>query len=452
MAKEITGYLFCRKGVWCVRFGHQGRRYTHSLKTHKERDARLRMTHWMTCARASILDGTFSKKFGSDDIPSPEINGLSLTSAWKRYIAAVNRPDTGDSTLRQYEYQVERFVEWMRNHHPEVKTMQAVTKSIAREFASSISVTLAAGSFNKYVRLLTMIFRVLAEEAGIKEDPWDGITRRRNTPNSRRPFSDAELKRIFITAEGEALTLCLLGFHTALRLGDCCLLDWSEVDMATKRITRTPRKTARTSGKTVIVPLHEELFGHLQKVRPVGASGYVCPEYAAAYVKKVCKVTDRFQSLFRRCGIRLHREGTGGECGKRAVVEVGFHSFRHTWATIRAANGVDSASIRAIVGWGSPAMERIYTHVSIAQLERAVNKGKSVTDAGTVVIENVSPVDVTTLDDASLECLLRATEEEMKRRHPAGGFTQESIVRLEKGPSVREQKRNAGSVLEREAV
>ena len=341
---------------------------------------------------------------------------MPISSLWQFYIRSVNRPDTGTSTLRQYEYQVERFVDWVRKSHPEIRTVNGVTKAVARGFATSIT-SLSGGSFNKYVRLMSLVFRVLTDEAGLKENPWMGITRRRNNPNSKRPFTLDELKNIFSTAKGEHLTICLLGFHSALRLADCCLLTWKDVDMTTKLITVTPRKTARTSGKVVVIPIHPELAAHLQAIRPVDATGYVCPEFAATYLKDVATVTDRFQSLFRRCGIRLYQDGTGGDTGKRAVVEVGFHSYRHSWTSRFSQNRLmDSASIRAIAGWNSAAMERIYTHVSVEHLQQAMNKGMSVMGGGNPVADKAPEVDVENLDSDSLTKIMKAVEAEMKRR------------------------------------
>ena len=76
------------------------------------------------------------------------------------------------------------------------------------------------------------------------------------------------------------------------------------------------------------------------------------------------------------------RHPTQGEKGNGtavgiAVCEVGIHSFRHTWVTRSAEDGVDSITIREVVGWGSPAMKRVYTHVSQEHVRSQMDKRTS---------------------------------------------------------------------------
>ena len=59
------------------------------------------------------------------------------------------------------------------------------------------------------------------------------------------------------------------------------------------------------------------------------------------------------------------------------MVEVGFHSFRHSWVTEALENGVDSATVHAIAGWGSPAMEKVYSHVSPEHMEQVLGVNRA---------------------------------------------------------------------------
>jgi len=68
------------------------------------------------------------------------------------------------------------------------------------------------------------------------------------------------------------------------------------------------------------------------------------------------------QNHFKACGITLHKPGTGKD-GKRAVIEVGFHSLRHTFVSLCRESNAPLAVVESIVGHSSPAMTRHYTHV-----------------------------------------------------------------------------------------
>ena len=49
---------------------------------------------------------------------------------------------------------------------------------------------------------------------------------------------------------------------------------------------------------------------------------------------------------------------------ERAVVEVGFHSLRHTYVSLHAERGTPAAILQDNVGHSNPAMTRHYTHIS----------------------------------------------------------------------------------------
>lgn len=60
------------------------------------------------------------------------------------------------------------------------------------------------------------------------------------------------------------------------------------------------------------------------------------------------------------------KRSTGGDTGKRGLVEVSFHSLRHTFVSLCRENNAPLSVVEAIVGHSNPAMTRHYTHVSEA--------------------------------------------------------------------------------------
>ena len=419
------GHLRLRGSTWWCQWKRLSRPYGVSLKTKVEREAKVRFDRQMDLVRASILDGSFHDRFDYGAAPAKSGRGrdIPLSEAWARYLRSVTKPDTGDSTLAQYALQFGRLVDWTRQHHGAATTVRSFTRNMAREFSSDLAPTVAASTFNKYVNLLRMAFRILLEELGVRENPWDGIQRKRLNGNGRRSFTQQELTAIFavidrriggeeavsqedgtelvkrlsadeIADAREMRTLCLLGYHTGLRFCDCCLLQWDEVDFGKGVITRAPLKTRRRHPeRRVIIPLTDELRQHLEAIHAenrgeaneANGSPFVCPRFSEQYDHNGhagrSEATDKLMRLFVLAGVRVHKDGTGKGTGKRAVVEAGFHSFRHTWVTTSAEAGVDPATIRAIVGWGSPAMERVYTHVSEEHLRSAMAKRPSLAGA-----------------------------------------------------------------------
>lgn len=297
---------------------------------------------------------------------------LFIEKAWNEFVASPNRPDSGDSTLRQYAFQWLAFENWMKEKYADKLALREVTREIAEEYASSLNHDkLSASTYNKHLNLLTLVFRVVKNKAKLAGNPWEDIQRKRIVANSRRELTIDELRKICQDATGEMRVLLALGIYSGLRLGDCATLRWGEVDLPRGLIRRIPNKTARRNPKPVIIPIHPILREMLSET-PVKERGeYVLPEMAALYARSICLVTDKVQGHLKACGITLHKPGTGTD-GKRAIIEVGFHSLRHTFVSLCRESNAPLAVVESIVGHSNPAMTRHYTHIGELAAGRAV--------------------------------------------------------------------------------
>jgi hypothetical protein len=130
---------------------------------------------------------------------------------------------------------------------------------------------------------------------------------------------------------------------------------------------------------------------------------YVLPDTAALYLKNSSALSKRLHDHFERCGIKTHAPGTGGRGAglPRAVVEVGYHSLRHSFVSMCREAGAALSVVESIVGHSSPAMTRHYTHTSELAATAAVAALPGVMgDAG----EQVTPAP-TPATDGQLEAL-----------------------------------------------
>ncbi|MGO9588214.1 MAG: tyrosine-type recombinase/integrase [Limisphaerales bacterium] len=304
---------------------------------------------------------------------------LTIAKAWSEFLASANRPDSGDSTLRQYGFQWQAFADWMKEKYPERLTLRDVTKEFAEEYASNLSHgnKLTPSTYNKHLNLLALIFRIVKDKAKLTNNVWESpkrgghLQRKRMITNSRRELTFDELRNTCQVATGELRILLALGVYSGLRLGDCATLRWAETDLKRGLIRRVPNKTARRNPKPVIVPIHPVLREMLSEIPSNQRKEYVLPEMASLYARNICAVTDKVQNHFKACGITLHKPGTGAG-GKRAVIEVGFHSLRHTFVSLCRESNAPLAVVESIVGHSNPAMTRHYTHVGELAAGRAV--------------------------------------------------------------------------------
>ncbi len=317
-----------------------------------------------------------------DGIDNPP---LTFAGAWQAYVDAQNRPRSGERTLKNYQGHFVAFNEWLNAQKPKPVYLKDITPEHATKFAVSLNKSgKSANTFNKYTSFLRLFFKVLAKPGQISSNPFheDTITRRDLSTNSRRELSIDELKKILSEATGDMALLLGLGTFTGLRLGDCCTLQWKEVDLINRIIKRVPNKTVKKR-KSVIIGIPGPLYNCLVEIPIKSRGDYVLPEYARIYLGSShgkAYISKRIQSFFEKTGIQTQQKGTGKtidpetkevkDTGKRAVVEVGFHSLRHTYISIHANAGTPQAIIRDNAGHSNQRMTSEYTHISMEAARR----------------------------------------------------------------------------------
>jgi len=302
----------------------------------------------------------------AEDIANPP---LTIADAWAVYAANLDRPDSGERTLANYAGHWSQFKTWLAANHPQIRYLRDVTPQVAKLYAASLNTAgVSPNTYNKHVRFLELLFRILEKEARTEANPFASIARKKLKTNSRRALTVEELFRIIDTAEGDMQLLMELGIYTGLRLGDCATLEWSNIDMERKIILRVPNKTASRKNIPVKIGLPSILHLKLAGTPPQARKGYLLPEMAKAYLNPIsrCGLSRRIQAHFADCGIQTQKTGTGEGTEKRAVVDAGFHSLRHSYVELQSQIGTSQLVISKQVGHANPQMTRAYGDVSEA--------------------------------------------------------------------------------------
>ncbi len=381
--KTRTGNLFKRNGTYYVRWRVDGKLFMRSTgetqikEAKKQRDEIL--APFVAGREVDVLRNVAARINGRtaeiEQRQDRENPPLTIADAWTAYLQTLNRPDSGEETLRQYKSHYDQFARWIEKEMQTVCALRDVTREIVEQYAQNlVSRGLSANRFNKHLNFLALLFRVLHDKARMNGNgnPWTSIQRKRMTPHSRREFTTDELAKVCTAAGGELRLLLALGIYTGLRLGDCATLRWAEVDLHRGIIRRIPNKTARRKAKPVAVPIHKSLHAMLAALPAGDRADYVLPGFAGTYLRDKTAVTRQIQRHFTNCGIRTLKPGTGPGTRRRAVVEVGFHSLRHTFVSLCREANAPLAVVEAIVGHANPAMTRHYTHIGEAAATTAV--------------------------------------------------------------------------------
>lgn len=388
--KHRTGYLFKRGDNFYVNWRVNGKLFSKALRDDQgqpittRRGAEEARDKFM--APLAVADEATALKAIADNIDVRTVElarldeernpALALVRTWSAYLESTKRPDTGPDTLAVYEGQFGQFVDWMVENHPSTIALRDVTEEIAEEYATHLNQRGGSpNTFNKHIRVLDLVFRVLFKRAKLTVNPWEEIKRKELTTSSRRELTVEELKRVCRNAVGDLRPLLALGLYTGLRLRDCATLRWGEVDLARGVICRVPNKTARRHPAPVIIPIHPALRTEIERLSRSTETDYLLPEIAVDYTsggagKK--RVINRIQDHFVGQKVAIHKPGTGPGTNTRAVVEVGFHSLRHTFVSLCRESNAPLAVVEAIVGHSNPAMTRHYTHIGELAASRAV--------------------------------------------------------------------------------
>ena len=76
---------------------------------------------------------------------------------------------------------------------------------------------------------------------------------------------------------------------------------------------------------------------------------------------------------------------------KRAVIEVGFHSLRHSFVSLCRESNAPLSVVESIVGHASPAMTRHYTHVGQLAASNAIAALPGVMGDAAPIVNNRTP-------------------------------------------------------------
>ena len=377
-------------GVYLARWTVDGKRFAQSTGTKDKREAEAKLAEFVAPFRlrndAERLEAFTGKLSGvearikayEDARPA-----LALADGWSAFVRCPARPDSaGAARLAMGETCYNKFLKFMSERFPEVDEVRGVTKDQAQAYAVEGFVGMCNSTRNQAISYLRQIWKYLKEDssARIVDNPWEGIKKRREVHTRRRELTVEELKAVCSSLKGEMRLLFAVGIYTGLRLGDCALLSWGEVDLVRRVISLVPRKTARKSGAAVCELIHPVLYGLLVEIPAAARSGYVMPECAAMY--KAEKLSGRIKGIFKAAGIET---ATDGEDSKRKRALVSFHSLRHTFASMTLNAGTPIAVVQSMLGHSSPQMTQHYYHQSSAATAQAVAALPDVMSGGEVV-------------------------------------------------------------------
>lgn len=371
---------------------------------------------------------------------------LKLPQIWTAFQDNPERPDSGVNTLRYYHSYLNSFIVWLKKYNSQINDVSMIDSAIAGSFMANIwNNGISEATYNRYRQGLRLIFKVVLKTDNA-DNPFANITKKTENVQSRQDFTPAQVGEIFkllsddsdfyLLHKPQMRTMINLCCWTGCRMQDATQMRWQSVNFDSNSITYKPLKTARTSGRTVTIPMHPQLRITLQEattwMESTDRAAFIIPAVAARYQTNAGGICNDISRLIEAIGLSASTVPTddvrrkksliskfNATTSKEEIVEVrrrisqyGAHSFRHSFVSFCANAGVPMAIVQEIVGHGSPAMTRHYFHLDQVAAQKAINTLPQIGFSGLGTVKLADPEATRTriqtfISDASPAELLR---------------------------------------------
>ena len=228
-----------------------------------------------------------------------QIRSVKLAELKEEWAHIPRKRDLDERYSDQCKSTLGRFVDFVRGQNPKANEIAHVTHKLARAFMDAEAERqVSAKTWNDTLKLLRATCKYLLPAGAV--NPFYNMVTKETDTVFRKPFTPEELKAILDTAKDDDFIrpIIVTGMCSAMRRGDCCLLQWKDVDLERNFITV---KTAKT-GQTVSIPifglLRDELVKRVEDRKQKGETGdLVFPDQAAMYEENPDGITWRVKKV-----------------------------------------------------------------------------------------------------------------------------------------------------------
>ena len=318
-----------------------------------------------------------------------------MEDIWDAFLSNPNRPQSSPRHLAEQKRELDRFIAWLKANG--IDSPAQITPDLTGKYMVQIGQDISNRCFNVYLGFLRLIFRLTYKSAGMNDNPFADIMRRPLESESRKDFTLEQINAIFrgfdtgffyedkstpgLMREFKPLfpqemrMLLMLCAFTGADGQTSALMKWENVDDTADTISYVRNKTRHsTGGRITTLPIHPVLKNALETAKQWKKenSPYILPNVAERFLHNHWGVQKDVQRIIR-CALGV--EVTGHEsAGKRklGVSLYSLHSFRHSFVSLCVNSGVPLEIVAEIVGHGSPAMTRHYSHIHDEAKRKAI--------------------------------------------------------------------------------
>lgn len=307
-------------------------------------------------------------------------------TTWKEFSAQyLDESEAGANSLKKYRGEVKKFSDFL-GARASRDLREVAHKDVAAFYKGIKDDGLTSGT----ARATTKTVKAILERAkllGYLESNPAALVKMETgnavTDSTREPFEIAEVRRLmsgFLKTdgkevkplEGEERIHFLFGLTYGLRASDAASRRHEEIfrEGDIRVIEFIPQKKKR-GGKTIRLPL----VGELATLIPEGGKGFITPGLA-----KKRHPSRWFEDAMEKA--EIDRKTIKGKGKGRATSAKTFHSLRHTASSWLMQSGADQRMRQLICDHDDPRMNAKYTHASVIEIGKALEKSTALLGDG----------------------------------------------------------------------
>jgi len=369
---------------FCSFRSHDGRWLKKSTKRRNRTEALQVCMEWEKAAaqaRDRNLTAAQARKVLAEMVQHS--TGESLTSytfeSWVKEWLVNKTASASPATMLRYKQVTRDFMETIGSRAQAPIT--SITKGDIIKFRDELRAGgRAVSTVNLNIKkVLSVPFEAARKSGIITVNPIFGVDslkeegQRKKLRSIKEPFAAGEVAALVQHSEGEWKGAIILGATTGLRLGDVVSLKWENIDRKAGFISVETIKT----GESLTLPIHSDFEVWLTKQTEGIGKAPVFPTLIARKINGRAGLSRQFRGIMEKAKIKEKAIEATGDAG-RTRFSKGFHSLRHSFASVLANKNVSAEVRQRLTGHKDDETHQGYTTIELKTRKAAVKKIPSV--------------------------------------------------------------------------
>lgn len=302
-------------------------------------------------AERILIELEAKKYYEKENIPvADKIKTEELFNHFQSIKEKQVRPRTMDDWIPYLRF-------WKEKHLKKSKNFKPLSRIDIEEILMELSKKLAPKTVNGYLNAIKQVYRYAVDINLIKINPATNVKPFQETP--RKPprfFTKEEVKKIINNADDFYSDLFQIFLYTGMRRDEIRFLEWSDIDIEKGNIKvqiKSGFSTKTKKGRNI--PMHPKVKEILTKRQQ--KEGYIFSTSEGIVFSR---------NTWRKQLLKITK--------KLRIKNATLHTFRHTFASWLAMEGIDLPTVAQLLGHSDIKTTMIYSHLAPDHVQRALQR------------------------------------------------------------------------------